>query len=40
MKESLVDEKIIENCDPGIRDTVRLLQEHGFHTVDNGDDTP
>lgn len=32
-----VDEAVIAACDPGIRDIVRLLQEHGFETCDSGD---
>jgi len=33
----MVDEAVIAACDPGIRDTVRLLQERAFCTTDSGD---
>lgn len=27
----------IDDCDPGIRDVVQLLNDHGFETADSGD---
>ena len=34
---ALVEPIDYEAIDPGIRDTVRLLREHGFETTDSGD---
>ena len=31
------EQQILDECDPGIRDTVKLLREAGFKTCDSGD---